>query len=163
VWSSYAQIWHNNGDGTFSNIGRTFGGTYSSTAAVADFDRDGRLDFVVGGALYRNLGGNSFTNVDLCREPSLFSADTSVAWGDYDNDGYPDLAICGLLVFGEARFLILHNLGDGTFTNLQLSLPRLYRGTLVWADYNADGRLDLLVQGVEGGTGRIVATIFRND
>jgi hypothetical protein len=67
------------------------------------------------------------------------------AWGDYDNDGYPDLVVAD--AFGAFNRLY-HNNGDGTFS-------RVTEGPIVndpndsdapvWADYDNDGDLDLFV------------------
>jgi hypothetical protein len=74
-----------------------------AAVAVADFDRDGWLDFYVTNsgegslnALYRNNGDGTFTEVaaamgvaDVNRPGTGVS--TGAVWGDYDNDGYEDL------------------------------------------------------------------------
>jgi len=68
----------------------------------------------------------------------------SVAWGDYDNDGWLDLLLTG----GVAN--IYHNNGDGTFTNIGANLLSVIGGGAVWGDYNNDGRLDVLLAGAYG-------------
>jgi len=54
------------------------------------------------------------------------------AWGDYDNDGFPDVMIGGKL---------FRNRRDGTFAPVRLSVPPT-GGSGVWGDYDNDGRLD---------------------
>ena len=69
---------------------------------MADFDGDGFLDLFVANygpsALYRNDGGRRF--VDVTKDAGLFFEQhaTTPSWGDYDNDGRPDLYVAGFLV-----------------------------------------------------------------
>src|SRR5688572_28254811 len=62
----------------------------SGSVAWADFDSDGRLDFLLSGSvelsLWRNTG-DGFTNVTGSIAPELPGLyDSAVAWGDFDND-----------------------------------------------------------------------------
>jgi hypothetical protein len=67
-----------------------------------------------------------------------------VAWGDYDDDGYPDLYVSN---YGAENFLY-HNKRDGTFEEIAAQLgveqPRWSFPTWFW-DYDNDGKLDLFV------------------
>lgn len=157
TWSG-AIIYHNNGDGTFSNLSLSLPGDYATAATVADFDRDGKLDILIGGRLYRNLGGNQFTNVNAGL-PSVQYGCT--AWGDYDNDGYPDLLMCGL-TGANAKVQLYHNLGHGVFTNVNAGFTNVYRGAVAWVDYNGDGNLDVLITG-QTAAGASVAALYRNN
>ncbi len=95
--------------------------------AWADFDSDGDLDLAVGndaegniGAqnrLYRNdgLDGNGMPQLSLFWQSSDASATSSLAWGDYDNDGHVDLAIAnGEIESGEPNQVYLND--NGTFS-----------------------------------------------
>ena len=70
--------------------------------AVADFDGDGWFDLFVANygpsALYRNDRGRRF--VDVTKQAGLLFDQhaTTPSWGDYDNDGRPDLYVAGFLV-----------------------------------------------------------------
>jgi len=98
---------NNNGNGTFTKV--TTGNIVTDrgsfvTAAWEDFDNDGNLDLFVsqdpggrGGTnrFYHNNGDGTFTpltNSVLVADRGLFSG---VAWGDIDNDGFPDLFVSG--------------------------------------------------------------------
>ena len=68
-------------------------------AAVADFDRDGKLDLFLtslrNGAsrLYRGHGDGTFTDVSEKAGVLLNKAARSCAWSDVDGDGWPDLYV----------------------------------------------------------------------
>src|SRR5688572_4173427 len=65
-------------------------GVASGSVAWADYDNDGRLDFLLSGSLqvslWRNTG-TGFTNVTASAAPDLPRlSDGAVAWGDFDSD-----------------------------------------------------------------------------
>ncbi len=91
--------------------------------------------------------------------PPLFRSDA--AWGDFDGDGDPDLAICG--ESGGAPITCTY---ENTGTNLDLrqmlsGVQNEGSGALAWGDCDADGDLDLAVAGM-GATQRF-AGIYQND
>ena len=94
-------LYHNNGDGTFTDVTDKAGVGYpgwAMGAVVGDYNNDGRPDLLVtcfgGVVLYRNNGDGTFT--DVTKEAGL-SGDTlwatGAAFGDYDNDGFVDLFV----------------------------------------------------------------------
>jgi hypothetical protein len=114
-------LYHNNGNGTFTKVViGTIATDYGSgtTAAWEDFDNDGNLDLFVSqhtgqsgtarnNVLYHNNGDGTFTRLaahDLIADAGYFD---SAAWGDIENDGFPDL-----FVTGEAPSLLYHNQGN---------------------------------------------------
>jgi len=87
-----------NGDGTFQPHIDSATGNYSTRIAVADFNRDGKLDVVVGGAgtssdtisLLAGKGDGTFgPNADYPTGPYPFA----VAVGDLNGDGAPDVIV----------------------------------------------------------------------
>jgi hypothetical protein len=120
--------------------------------AVADFDNDGLLDLFVpqpDGAckLFRNAGGWKFTDV-TARAGDLgknLGHAVGAAWGDFDNDGKPDLVVTCLK--GPTRYF--KNAGDGTFTDktqaVGLHQKVFNTQAAVFADLNNDGKLDLIL------------------
>jgi hypothetical protein len=129
---------------------------------VADFDGDGWQDiyFVNGrdlydrgisvhNALYRNNGDGTFTDVtDKANVPGT-GYGLGCVWGDYDNDGFPDLYVTQ---FG--RNVLYHNNGDGTFTDVTdkagvagMEFGTLFHAGATFFDYDRDGKLDLYVGG----------------
>jgi hypothetical protein len=65
------------------------------------------------------------------------------AWGDYDNDGYPDLFVANAVASTNRLY---HNNRNGSFSRLTTGKIFNERGdsdALVWGDYDNDGDLDL--------------------
>ncbi len=121
----------------------------SNGPSVADFDVDGDLDLFVAGYggnfLYRNDGHGTFT--DVAAQLGVRGGDkaTPSRWGDYDNDGRPDLYVSSYIdqPLNEHDFLY-HNDG-GRFTDVlpQLGLPGGATHGVQWVDFDGDGDLDL--------------------
>ena len=95
-------LYHNNGDGTFSDVTEKAGvggeGHYGQGVAVGDFDNDGYPDLYVTGygraVLYHNNGNGTFTDVTAkagVADEGGWS--TSTGWFDYDKDGWLDLVV----------------------------------------------------------------------
>ncbi len=99
---------HNQGDGTFEEIGVLSGMAFSETGVArggmgidaADYDRSGRPSLVIGNfanemtALYRNEGNFLFVDVAppaRIGRPTLFSLTFAAFFFDYDLDGWLDL------------------------------------------------------------------------
>jgi enediyne biosynthesis protein E4 len=135
--------------------------TTSGGVAIFDYDGDGRPDiYLVNGstsaalrgkekapraALYRNLGNWKFEDVTDKAGVANERWGFSVAVGDYNNDGRPDMFVGN---FGVSR--LYRNNGDGTFTDVAEKLGVARKGWSTGAsfgDYDGDGRLDLFVPG----------------
>jgi gliding motility-associated-like protein len=159
------KIYRNNKNGSFTDqlvVG--LNGVSFGASAWADFDRDGDLDLAIAGTdafnnrickIYRNLGNNTFTDI--------FAATTGVAaatlaWGDYNNDGAPDLIVIGNNTSGQLTKLYL-NTGTN-FTDSGILFTGVYSGSLSWADFDNDNDLDLLVSGFSPGGNAV--TLYRN-
>jgi enediyne biosynthesis protein E4 len=126
---------------------------------VADFDGDGWQDiyFVNGrdlynrgisvrNALYHNNGDGTFTDVTEKAGVPGTGYGLGCVWGDYDNDGFPDL-----FVTQYGRNVLYHNNGNGTFTDVtdKAGVAGLESGAFhsgaTFFDYDRDGYLDLYV------------------
>lgn len=105
-------------------------------ACWVDIDNDGWVD-VVGGGVWKNNRGQSFSRIGELSPGSVVAA-------DFDNDGFVDL-------FSWSTFKLLRNNGGHGFVEFPLpSHPRVGPRGAVWADLNNDGFVDLYVGGYEG-------------
>jgi hypothetical protein len=93
-------LYHNNGDGTFTDVTDKAGVGYpcfAMGAAVGDYNNDGWPDLLVtclgGVVLYRNNGDGTFTEVTKQAGLTDTQFATGAAFGDYDGDGWVDLFI----------------------------------------------------------------------
>lgn len=106
----YNRLYHNNHDGTFTDVtdrAGLRGEGYSIGAAAADFDNDGWTDLYLSGInrniLYRNNHDGTFTDVTDHAGVSGVTPEgkkllsVSAAWVDYDNDGQLDLFVTNYL------------------------------------------------------------------
>jgi hypothetical protein len=143
----------NDGHGVFTDVTKAAGlanGVFAThSAAWADFDHDGWLDLYVAhelapSRLYRNRHDGTFEDVSEKAGIAGNAFTKGVVWGDYDNDGYPDLYASNM--FGD-NFLY-HNKRDGTFEEIaaKLGVQKPFASfPAVWFDYDNDGWLDLFV------------------
>src|SRR5947209_2307940 len=99
-------LYHNNHDGTFSDVTDKAGVDYPCSAmggAVGDYNNDGWPDMVLtcqeGLALLRNNGNGTFTDVTKPAHLTDRRWATGAAFGDYDGDGFVDLMITRYVEF----------------------------------------------------------------
>ena len=182
-----------NGDGTFQPVVTySSGGLYANSLAVADINRDGKLDVVVlnqcvpasscrsgNGVVAVLLGkGDGTLQPAQTFDSAGFSA-ASLAVADINRDGRLDLAVVNSCVSGDqcsditsARGVLAIFLGNGdrTFSApITTQAPSWMEGPIAIADLNADGKLDLAVGngallfvGKGNGTFRIPVDIGAN-
>ncbi|HKV38695.1 MAG TPA: VCBS repeat-containing protein, partial [Blastocatellia bacterium] len=145
---SYPALYHNNHDGTFTDVTREAGlavEMYGIGCAVADYDNDGYEDIYITclgpNHLFRNLGNGKFQDVTAKAGVGDSKFSTSAIWFDYDKDGKLDLFVCNYVdwVIDKDIFCALdgknksyctpeaykgqsatlyHNNGDGTFEDV---------------------------------------------
>ncbi|MBI4553098.1 MAG: VCBS repeat-containing protein [Candidatus Latescibacteria bacterium] len=141
-------LYQNNGNGTFTRVSVPAGVAQTGTAWVhwfagwADYDLDGKSDlFIASGAesaagerstLFANNGNGTFTDVTPV---SFVATDSSAAsaWGDYDNDGDPDLYV---LNYGSDRLYLNGTAPSGGNAFLKV---RPFRTGKAPSDSSADG------------------------
>ena len=146
---------YENDNNTFSDIGAGLTGIRRGGVAWVDYDGDGDLDIMTTGRidnvinrrtfLYQNEEGifspvsHSVPNVDL----------SSVDWGDYDQDGDPDLLITGTT--GSEFISRVYRNDGGSFTDIGAGLPGTEFSSARWGDADNDGDLDLMLSGSTSG------------
>lgn len=154
-------VYHNNGDGTFTEEAAKLGlGTPGKGLgiAIADFDRDGKIDLAVANDsmpefLFHNKGDGTFEETGLLAEIAVDGdgrtyAGMGIDFGDYNNDGLPDLIITNL---ANQKYALYRNNGDGSFTyDTYVSglapMTLLHSGWGIhFLDYDNDGQKDLLI------------------
>jgi len=175
-------LYRNEGDGTFAVSPHSgplsLPDVPSGGATWADYDNDGWLDLYIvndgANRLFHNDGGAGFSDVTTLAGVGDIGKGTSAAWGDYDNDGRLDLYLtnwscypeCDPVDFGAQGDRLYHNNGDGSFTDVTLTLD--YAFTLgagfapAFLDYDGDGDQDIYVVNdkLQNAIGNV---LWRND
>jgi hypothetical protein len=146
--SSYPALYHNNKDGTFTDVTRQAGlavEMYGLGCAVGDYDNDGYDDIYIttvgSNHLFRNLHNGKFADMTTKAGVADPGFSASAVWFDYDNDGKLDLFVthyiewsidtdqycsldnknksyCTPQRFKGQSSTLFHNRGDGTFENV---------------------------------------------
>ncbi len=152
-WTAWPNRLHrNDGYGSFHDVSAThLPEDYDDSRAVvaADVDQDGDLDLVFGNwmvqsRLYLNDGTAVFTDATAARMPPGAAATTSLAAGDVNGDGYPDLVVGNFL---EQTRLYLNDGAGSLLDTTASSLPSAVHETraLALGDVSGDGHLDLVL------------------
>jgi hypothetical protein len=170
-------LYRNRGNGTFEDVSERSGisnprgipttafvthdwrpsGSYGMGVAAADFDNDGWPDIYVASdtapsLFYRNNRNGTFTESAVAAgcafdENGVALSGMGVAVGDYDNDGWLDIARTN---FTDQITILYRNNGDGTFLDASLrtglGINTKYLGFGVgFIDYDNDGWKDLFI------------------
>ena len=142
-----------------------------SGACFLDYDGDGRIDIFLpdhgpqgGMALYHNVGNGKFADVTKQAGIDATGHGIGCTAGDYDNDGFTDLAVSG-----PSGILLLHNEKDGAFKNVAPAAGVVQVGVdgLTFVDYDHDGDLDLYgtsgMMMLAGGAKSGASAVWRNN
>jgi enediyne biosynthesis protein E4 len=155
-------LFHNNGNGTFTNVTKAAGvddprGAYGLTVVFSDFNNTGRPDIFVANDsvasfFYRNLGNGKFSEIGLESGTALADdgheqADMGIALGDYNHTGRPSLFAS---TFASDNSSLFRNDGKWTFSDVSYragvglpSVPYVKWGD-AFVDLDNDGWLDLV-------------------
>ncbi|MFY9647288.1 MAG: CRTAC1 family protein [Terriglobales bacterium] len=155
-------LYHNNGDGTFTDVSQRSGIAAKKGRALglgfADYDGDGFTDIFVSNDgmqqyLFHNNGNGTFSEVGLesgaaLSEDGRRMSGMGVVFQDYDNDGRPDIMVT---LLPREIYGVYHNDGEGSFSyrSLETGLGVLSSGSSGWSlgleDFDNDGWKDLFV------------------
>ncbi len=146
------KLYHNNGDGTFSDVSKKAGvddpeHRYGLTALWSDFNSDGKLDLFVtndgqANYLYQGDGKGRFEDVALtagvaANEDGVEQANMGVALGDYAHNGLMSVLISHFDIEYAALY---HNLGGMNFSDDSIAsgIARGTQGFVGWGDVFVD-------------------------
>ena len=122
--NTWSRLLQNNGDGSFTDV--------TLEAGFAEgFNHEMTM-------VTRNSLG------ELFESPPRFGEKMGASWGDYNNDGFPDIFLSNAF-----QSQLYKNNGNGTFTNVTVeagfeeSCEKCYLAGALWWDYNKDGNLDI--------------------
>ncbi len=167
------RLYKNLGSGNFARIDS--GAVYQDVGYLSrcvnwiDIDNDGDLDIFVANEsgpadyMYKNNGSGYFTKVTGIPPVAIAGSSWSSSWGDYDNDGDPDLFVANS---ENQKNLLFRNDGNFAFTRI-LGDPIVsdngYHASSGWGDYDNDGDLDMFITQAYGPAGvRLPNLMFRN-
>ena len=144
----------------------SFQQVYNSCVKVADINNDTLPDIFLSGTdgtsaysrVYLNTGNYTFTPLPVSI-PDLNN--TKIDFCDFNNDGFVDLAISGVTDAFEYKCSIYKNNGDNTFSEVASPVENMAYGSVLWADFDNDGKPDLYVTGINQ-SGTRVAHIYKN-
>ena len=166
--NAFSKLYLNDGMGIFTLVsGTSFTPVWSSSTEFIDVDNDGDLDLLICGA---NSSGASTTNLYENNGAGIFNLVTGtpfdnaqagdIAFGDTDNDGDQDIFLVGQN--DSSQFIAKFYINNGTSFSLLPNTP--FPGTFAhsssFADFNNDGKLDLLHVG--NGTSGLIGHIYEN-
>ncbi len=143
-------LYHNNGDGTFTNIidqANANDFLVAMGGEFCDYDNDGDPDLYLthdndqAYILYNNDGTGHFTDVSEFAGVNYEGNGMGTSFGDFNNDGFMDIYVTNLY----PNNLFVNN-QDGTFTDIATEAGVADEGMswgLQWLDYNNDGWQDI--------------------
>jgi enediyne biosynthesis protein E4 len=137
---STLRLYHNNGNGTFTNVTRRAGldlEMYGMGVAVGDYNNDGWPDIFITcvgqNRLFRNTGQGTF--VDVTSSSGLGARtgfSTSALWFDFDRDGLLDLFVCNYVKWSPQQDVFCSL--DGK--RKSYCTPEAYHGETCWLFHN---------------------------
>jgi hypothetical protein len=135
--SSAISVYLGNGNGTFANAGNYLPASPYLGLAIADFNGDGKPDVASNNVVLLGNGDGTLRGIQF----ALANPVTAAVVGDFEKTGKPDVAI-----LSSPSLYIFHNTGKALFLSQTYTVPS-GATAMATADFNGDGKLDLLVVG----------------
>lgn len=170
--NSRNRLYKNMGGGNFTRIdsGAIFLdiGLLSRGVNWVDIDGDRDLDIFVANEsgstdyMYKNNGSGFFTKVTGISPTTSGGISWSSSWGDYDNDGDPDLFVANN---ENQKNFLFRNEGNFNFTRIlndTIVNENGYFACSGWGDYDNDGDLDMFVTQAYGPGAQLVNCLYKN-
>lgn len=159
--SAHKGMWSNDGDGTFSKVGKLFNTDLSTTPyGILDFNKDGYLDFMSNeekGNVFINSGFDDFSFEYITKEHTMINADRDIPQGlllgDMNNDGYPEWLPELSTIYHQGEAPIYANAGDNleftVFNKFEIPDKENPEKTetlqaTYYYDFNRDGFIDVI-------------------
>ncbi|MEG3934322.1 Ig-like domain-containing protein, partial [Microcoleus sp. T3_B1] len=147
-----SKLYKNTGTGFTEDTSISLPGVSTSSVAWADYNGDGKQDFLLTGnsasgeisKLYKNTGSGFVVDTTISL-PGV--QEGSVAWADYNGDGKQDFLLTGYGANFVRTSKLYKNTGSGFTEDTSISLPGVGGSSVAWADYNGDGKQDFVLMG----------------
>ena len=165
--SIISKIYRNDGKNLFTDINAGLVPVFLSSAKWGDYDNDDDLDVLITGEryngsliskIYRNQGKDIFKDIHAGLEGVRNS---SVDWGDLNNDGNPDILLTGEASGKRIISKVYKNNGNGSFSSIFTDIVGVRSGCVDLGDYDNDGDPDVLLTGETYR--KAISKVYRND
>jgi gliding motility-associated-like protein len=160
-------LYQNQGSFEFIPVSTSLESVAFSQMIILDYNLDGYKDLAYAGTnaanskisrLYQNNEGNGFVQIPV---PVDSVSKASLASGDMNNDGWPDLLLTGLNTQSEYVSKIYLNEAGSGFTFYNTGSPGIIYGKTSLADINRDQKNDLLLTGISDVS--YISKLYGND
>ena len=164
----FSGVYRNQRNNKFINLNIPLIRITNGAVTWGDYDNDGDFDILLTGEgyneniitkIYKNDTNTNFSDIHA---NIIGVKNSSVDWGDYDNDGDIDILLTGEVNENYCITKIYRNNGNDIFSDIHANLTGVKYGSCDWGDYDNDGDLDILITG-KTENNIIISKVYRND